>query len=185
MQPDPLLVKLDWVFTSSGWTLTFPATFVQPLSKPLSDYIPFVLHIGSKIPKSSMFKFENFWVDHPGFLDTVSLHGNNSPVFANAAKNLSSKLKHVRAGLKSWSKNLSNLNKLIYNCRWVLLLLDGLEDQRSLSRMELNFKNLVKQHLSSLMESRRIYWRQRNIVRWIKLDDENTKFFSLHCHYCP
>lgn len=74
MQPDPLLVKLDWVFTSSSWTLTFLATFVQPLSKPLSDHIPFVLHIGSNIPKSSMFRFENFWVDHPGFLETVSLH---------------------------------------------------------------------------------------------------------------
>jgi hypothetical protein len=28
MQEDPLLVKLDWIFTSSSWTLTFPATFV-------------------------------------------------------------------------------------------------------------------------------------------------------------
>lgn len=28
MQADPLMVKLDWVFTSSSWTLSFPATFV-------------------------------------------------------------------------------------------------------------------------------------------------------------
>lgn len=74
MQSDPLLVKLDWVFTFSSWTLSFPATFVQPLSKPLSDHIPFVLHIGSKIPKSNVFKIENFCVDHHGLLDTVSLH---------------------------------------------------------------------------------------------------------------
>ena len=156
MQADPLLVKLDWVFTSSSWTLSFPATFVQPLSKPLSIHIPFLLHIGSKIPKSNMFRFDNFWVDHQGFMDTVGLHWNNSLVFANAAKNMSSKLKQVRAGLKSWSKNLSNLSKLVYNCKWVLLLLDGLEDQRSLSRMELNFRNLVKEHLAALLESKRI-----------------------------
>jgi len=110
-------------------------------------------------------------------MDTVGLHWNNSLVFANAAKNLSSKLKQVRAGLKSWSKNLSNLSKLVYNCKWVLLLLDGLEDQRSLSRMELNFRNLVKDHLAALLESKRIYWRQRNSLRWIKLGDENTEFF--------
>lgn len=93
MQTDPLLVKLDWVFTSASWTLFFPANFIQPLPKPVSDHIPYVLHIESKIPKSNMFRFENFWVEHPSFLDTVSFHWHNSPVFANAAKNLPSKLK--------------------------------------------------------------------------------------------
>lgn len=101
MQDDPLLVKLDWVFTSVGWTLSFPATFVQPLSRPVSDHIPYALHIGSCIPKSKLFRFENFWVDHPGFLETVHLHWNSSPFFANAARNLSDKLKQVRAGLKT------------------------------------------------------------------------------------
>lgn len=43
--------------------------------------------------------------------------------------------------------------------------------------MELNFRILVEQHLSALLESRRIYWRQRNSLRWIKLGDENTEFF--------
>jgi endonuclease/exonuclease/phosphatase family metal-dependent hydrolase len=60
MQSDPLLVKLDWVLTSSSCTLSYPATFLQPLSKPLSDHIPYVLHIGSSIPKSKIFIFENY-----------------------------------------------------------------------------------------------------------------------------
>lgn len=177
MQSDPLLVKLDWVFTCNSWTTSFPATFVQPLSKPVSDHIPYVLHIGSMIPKANMFRFENFWVNHHGFLDTVSHHWNNSSVFGNAAKNLSSKLKHVRSGLKKWSKNLSNLNKLIYNSKWVLLLLDGLEDQRNVSRMETNFRKLVKQQLANLQESNRVFWKQRNKLGWVKLGDENTEFF--------
>jgi hypothetical protein len=45
-------------------------------------------------------------------------------------------LKQVREGLKVWSKNLSKLRKLIYNYNWVLMLLDGLEDQRPLSRIK-------------------------------------------------
>jgi hypothetical protein len=69
---------------------------VQPLSKPTSDHIPHVLHIGTNIPKSKIFRFENYWANHPGFLDVVSTHWNNSPVYANATKNLNSKLKHVR-----------------------------------------------------------------------------------------
>lgn len=179
MQDDPLLVKLDWVFTSASWTISFPATFVQPLPRPISDHIPYVLHIGSSIPKFKMFRFENFWVDHPGFIDTVSLHWNSSTFYANAAKNLSVKLKQVRAGLKTWSKNLSNLSKLIYNCNWVLLLLDGLEDQRPLSKLESAFRALVKNHLASLLESKRAYWKQRNSVDGSILGMKILTFFIL------
>jgi endonuclease/exonuclease/phosphatase family metal-dependent hydrolase len=73
MQEYPLLVKLDWVFTSANWTMNFPSTYVQPLSKPISDHIPYVVHIMSSIPKSKLFRFENYWADHLGFYDTVSL----------------------------------------------------------------------------------------------------------------
>lgn len=107
----------------------------------------------------------------------MALHWNNSPVYAIAAMNLNSKLKHVRAGLKTWSKGLSNLNKLIYNSNWVLSLMDGLEEQRTLSRLESAFRKLVKAHLASLMESKRVYWKQRNTLRWVTLGDENTSFF--------
>lgn len=54
MQLDPLLVKLDWVLVSSTWRLTFPATTVLPLSRPTSDHIPYVVNIGSKVPKGSV-----------------------------------------------------------------------------------------------------------------------------------
>ena len=55
--------------------------------------------------------------------------------------------------------------------------MDGLEDQRALSDLETAFKALVKDHLASLLESKRIYWKQRNTVRWVKQGDENTHFF--------
>jgi hypothetical protein len=57
---------------------------------------------------------------------------------------------NLRAGLKAWSKKLFNLSELIYNCNWVLLLLDGLKDQRPLSRLEIAFRALVKNHLAML-----------------------------------
>jgi hypothetical protein len=60
----------------------------------------------------------------------------------------------------------------------VLQLLDGLEDQRSLSNLESAFRKLVKSHLSNLLEAKRKYWKQRNTIRWITLGDENTSFFQ-------
>jgi hypothetical protein len=177
MQLDPLLIKLDWVFCSSDWNLTYPATHIQTLSRPVSDHVPYVAHIGSTIPRTKLFRFENYWVGHPGFLEAVELHWNNSPFFANAAQNISSRLKQVRAGLKKWSKKLSHLSKLIYNSNWVLALMDGLEEQRPLSPLESRFRTLVKKNLADLLEAKRIYWKQRNTVRWITLGDENSSFF--------
>lgn len=115
MQLDPLLIKLDWVLVSSSWGLSYPATGIQPLSKPISDHTPFAINIGSKIPRSNHFRFENFWLAQPDFLQTVELHWNSIPYFANAAKIVSAKFKQTRAGLRTWSKKLSNLNKLIHN----------------------------------------------------------------------
>lgn len=74
--------------------------------------------------------------------------------------------------------NLPNLGKLIDNCSWVLALLDGLEEQRHLCRLELNFRILVCRHLLFLLEAKRISWKQRSTARLVTLGDENTKFFQ-------
>jgi endonuclease/exonuclease/phosphatase family metal-dependent hydrolase len=60
MQHKPLLEKLDWVFTSSSWALSYLDTTVQVLSRPMSDHSPFVISIGTHVPKSKLFRFENF-----------------------------------------------------------------------------------------------------------------------------
>lgn len=71
MQEDPLLEQLDWFFTSVNWTADFPDTLVTPLARPTSDHMPCKVTIGTKIPRSSIFRFENFWVSHASFLSTV------------------------------------------------------------------------------------------------------------------
>jgi hypothetical protein len=62
-------------------------------------------------------------------METIDLHWKNSPFYANAARNISAKFKQVRVGLKLWSRSLSQLSKLIFNCNWLLSLMDGLEEQ--------------------------------------------------------
>jgi hypothetical protein len=117
MQGDPLLEQLDWFFTSVNWTLSYPNTEVTPLAKITSDHIPCKISIGTNIPHSNIFRFENFWVEHPGFIDTVSSSWSSSPVLDSFARSMSAKLKNLRAALKSWSRGLSNLSLLISNCK--------------------------------------------------------------------
>lgn len=45
--------------------------------------------------------------------------------------------------------------------------------------VENNFRKIVKNHYLALLEAKRIYWKQRNTVRWVHFGDENTKLFQL------
>lgn len=71
MQQTPLLEQLDWFFTTVEWTTSFPDTLALPLAKTTSDHIPCKISIGTTIPKSNIFRFENYWPEHPGFFDVV------------------------------------------------------------------------------------------------------------------
>jgi hypothetical protein len=158
------LEKLDWIFTSSIWTLTFPSTMAHA-------------QMGTMMPKSNIFIFENFWTSLPDFLPTVKYFWDLQQGRSDSALSLSAKLKILRRGLKAWSKEMSKLNKLINNSSYVLALIDGLEEQRPVSLMEKNFREELRVHLLILMESKRVYWKQRSTIRWVKFGDENTTLF--------
>jgi len=111
MQSDLLLEQLDWFFTSVNLTLAYPNTMVLPLAKITSDHIPCKIVVGTNIPKTNLFRFENFWLDHPDFNETV-LEGWSKQIRndRDAASVLAGKLKNTRYSLKIWSKKLSNLS---------------------------------------------------------------------------
>jgi hypothetical protein len=91
----------------------------------------------------------------------------------------------LEKGLKAWSRELSRLNTLIHNSSWVLALLDGLEEARPLSVAEKNFRGIVKTYLAKLLESKRTYWRQNAIIRFVRFGDENTKLFQATATHTP
>jgi hypothetical protein len=74
-----------------------------------------------------------------------------------------------------WSRNLSNVKKIIDKRNLVLTLLDGLEEQRKLSSIEKYLRRVLKEHTLKILEAKRIYWQRRVKLRWAKLDGENTK----------
>jgi hypothetical protein len=71
MQSDPLLEQLDWFFTSPNWTLDFPMAEVFTMAQITSDHVPCRVSVNTRIPKENIFRFENFWDQHDGFIDTV------------------------------------------------------------------------------------------------------------------
>src|SRR4051812_19526248 len=150
MQLDPLLEQLDWFFTSLHWTTVFPKTLVKPLGKPVSDHIPCVVSIETCIPCSKVFRFESYWLLHPGFMNIVRASWNKPVNSTNAAKILCAKFKRLTLALKIWSKSISRLTVAIDNCNQTLAHLDEMENKRPLTIPESNFRNILKKHILRL-----------------------------------
>jgi hypothetical protein len=88
-----------------------------------SDHVLYRVSVNTRIPKSNIFRFENFLVQHDGFVDTVQ-DSWLTPIHSyNSTRVISTKLKKLRSSLKHWSKNLSNLSLLISNCNTIFLFL--------------------------------------------------------------
>lgn len=181
MQHDPLLEQLDWFLTSLNWTSSFPNTMVKPLGRPTSDHTPCSVVIETSIPKCRLFRFESYWLAHPGFMDVVQSawarpirHGKDH----SAASMICQKLKMVRQDLKSWSKNISRLSIAIQNTNNGIAKIDALEELRRLSTPESNYRKILKNHLIRLLQYQKQYWQKRCTIRWIKFGDENSKFFQ-------
>jgi hypothetical protein len=67
---------------------------------------------------------------------------------------------------------------LIECCSKAIFILDELEESRALARPEFNFRKLlVKLHLEDLLAANSKYWRNRCTIRWIKVGEENNKYF--------
>jgi hypothetical protein len=167
MQANCLLEKIDWVFTSSNWTLSFPNTLAFTLTHVVSDHVPYVVQMESTVPKANILRFENYWVSFPDLMPMVEYFWSLPTHKENIALAISAKFKILRRGLKEWSKHLSNLNQLIHNSGYVLGLLDGSEEQRPLSLLERNFRHQLKLHLLKLLDAKKNYWKQRSTIRWV------------------
>jgi hypothetical protein len=105
--------------------------------------------INTCIPKSNLFRFENFWTEHSEFLSVVGNSWNQNDQHTNSANSLAANFKRLRYAHKSWSKSLSNLNLLISNCNVVILFFDALEERRVLFNTERNLRNIVKDQVAS------------------------------------
>jgi len=127
-QPSPLLERLDWFFTYAIWIVSYPNTFASSLVNETSDHVPCIISISTVIPKKSIFRFENYWMEHQDFLPLVQLTHEN-----DAAKIITAKFKNLRRVLKEWQRNLSSLKIAIQNVKLALTFFLYLEEFRDLT----------------------------------------------------
>jgi hypothetical protein len=59
----------------------------------------------------------------------------------------------------------------------VIQFIDLLEENKDLEIQEWNFRDILKQHLSKLLQWQITYWKQRGTLKWVTSGDARTKFF--------
>nr|XP_020149932.1 uncharacterized protein LOC109735140 [Aegilops tauschii subsp. strangulata] len=170
MQDTRLLEQLDWFFTSVDWISDYPMTEVLPLAKTAYDHVPCVVTIKTSIPKSNLFRFENYWLELHGFMDCVDSSWQKQSRKGHITARIADKFKSLRICLKRWQKNISKLKTLVCKCNNVIVLLDELEEYMPLYRHESNFRKVVKAHVEKLLHLQCLYWKKRCTIS-LKLSD--------------
>lgn len=99
-QPSPLQEKLDWIFTSSSWAISYTSTTPHALDMIPSDHCPFVVNICTTIPKTSIFRLENFWLKHHDFQQVLLQSWSASSHTNDSAMLLTAKFKKLRRDIK-------------------------------------------------------------------------------------
>jgi hypothetical protein len=115
-----LLERLDWFFKSQAWSMKFLSTRARTLTRDTSDLVPCAIHIKTEVPKSAIFRFENFWLEHNNFRQVFKQaweapNQKNDPAFR-----LTTKLKLARKTLKEWHKNNPKLATTIENTKLII-----------------------------------------------------------------
>ena len=128
-----------------------PNTHALVMARSASDHTPIKVQISTTIPKSNVFRFENFWLNQAGFHDQVRNVLEGFRVTQDQANIISANFKRLRSSLKKWSSCLAKLSRTIENCNKVILFLDKLDEFRLLNVPELRFKMIVKSQVASLL----------------------------------
>ncbi|CAN6300756.1 unnamed protein product [Urochloa humidicola] len=178
---NPTLAQLDRVFFNVEMSLSFPNSSLTSLPKPTSDHTPLQLRFSTEIPKPNLFRFENAWLKHQDYLPTV-LPAWQSAGNGNATAIVVGSLKAVRCASKVWSRRKRAPPSLHYNCKFVIYLLDVLEEGRVLSAGEQCLRQCCQDRLALFLRERAAYWKQWGKHRAIREGDANTRFF--HAHAC-
>jgi hypothetical protein len=99
-QNTPLLEQLDWFFTSANWISDYPNTMVFSSGPLWFKSCPCVVSIDTSIPKAKLFRFENYWVQMPSFLDCVKDSWSKPSNKQYSSAVMADKLKSLRYDLK-------------------------------------------------------------------------------------
>lgn len=175
---NPTLVLLDRVFCNKDWDNLFPQLSLLALSSSLSDHCPLVLCNHQLPPRRATFRFEQFWVRSPEFIEIVQNAWQQQAVGVSPLMILHNRLSNTAAALRHWSRSLvSNASLQFSIANEVIRRLESAQETRSLNAAECQLIRDLKQQVRGWAAIERS--RRRQCLRLIQLKegDACTRYF--------
>lgn len=182
----PTLERIDRVFVSEDWVVSFPNHNLRALSSERSDHAPLLLQTDCVINSFRRFRFENIWPRYDGCLQVIQ-EAWTCPWPANsvdAFRTLDYKLRNTATALKRWSaKHVGSVRLQLAIAKEIVFRFDQAQDFRQLAPHERSLRNKMKYKSLGLASLLRTIMRQRSRITYLAEGDANTKFFHLQaCH---
>jgi hypothetical protein len=173
----PTLERLDRAFINLSWDTAFPNSNLSSRTRRTSDHVPLIAQIATHIPKTTLFKFENYWVQCKDFQRTIVSAWYCRNHYSDPSAALAAQLKQCRRALKCWRRQHANIPQQEEDCKIVINLLDFIEEHRTLSPPENSLRSVIVTVLSRAAQAKLTLWKQRSKIRAAIEGDENTRYF--------
>lgn len=128
-QNEPILARLDRVLLNTDFKFAFPNSTLTSQTQSTSDHVPLIISIATTVPRPSIFHFENSWLRNPAFLPAILLSWSSSASTTDTAGSLVARLKGIQYAAKVWARKHRSPPSIYHNCKFIILLLDLLEEQ--------------------------------------------------------
>ncbi len=168
--------RLDRVVVTSNWLLLFPSARVHHLEGWWSDHKP--IWVGTEpmvTPTLKPFQFEEVWSSDQGCENAIAqswkTNKDGVPMFK-----VWDKIDACRRGLRAWSKHSFGSIK---SQTWDIELHLKQAEENSMQGWDHNQVREIKTTFHALLRREERIWCQRSHVKWLKVDDCNTRYF--HC----
>lgn len=135
-------------------------------------------------PNKARFHFEAFWTKQEGFQEAVESAWSSVPSSACPFDTLAKKFRATVRGLQSWSqKKIGHVNTQLGLAREILHQLEIAQDHRTLSTLEIWFRNKLKLNSLALSSLQRTTARSCSRITWLSEGDANTALFHSHARH--
>lgn len=179
MQKNPTLARLDRFLVSTEWDLDFPLSRVEALPRVTSDHCSILLTVEKHFKKrKKMFRFEDAWLNHEGFIDKVPGWWKEQAPEKSAVLTITEKLRHCRQRIKEWCKlefySISGLkNELMTEIHEI----DKADEQDNLTEEGGLKRDELKAKLRGVLNDEASMWRTWANQHWLQEGDRKTKYF--------